>query len=129
MICAVLMLGCIPAKLIVILGLGAVVMVYKMVPTLFLRVNPSGPGRTLRREEASISRLELRPTGWPHPSRETPRAGPTLSGPRCDLFPQAVPHRKEGYGSAPAVPGVPLCALWSLRFLAGDDRQNPHVIS
>jgi hypothetical protein len=31
MICAVLMLGYVPEKLIVILGLGAVVIIYKMV--------------------------------------------------------------------------------------------------
>jgi tetratricopeptide (TPR) repeat protein len=49
---AVLMLGYIPVKLIVILGLGAVVTIYKMVQTLFVRVDPSQPGRSLRREEA-----------------------------------------------------------------------------
>jgi len=49
---AVLMLGYIRVKLIVILGLGAVVTIYKMVQTLFVRVDPSQPGRSLRREEA-----------------------------------------------------------------------------
>jgi hypothetical protein len=49
---AVLMTGYIPIKLVVILVLGAVVTVYKMVQTLFVRVDQSQPGRALRPEEA-----------------------------------------------------------------------------
>jgi Zn-dependent protease with chaperone function len=49
---AILMAGYIPVKLIAILGIGAIVTIYKMVQALFVRVDPSQPGRELRREEA-----------------------------------------------------------------------------
>lgn len=48
----VLMIGYIPIKLVAVLVIGAVVTVYKMVQTLFVRVDPAQPGRTLRREDA-----------------------------------------------------------------------------
>lgn len=49
---AILMAGYIPVKLIAILGIGAIVTIYKMVQALFVRVDPSQPGRELRCEEA-----------------------------------------------------------------------------
>jgi len=47
-----LVLGRIPIKLVLILVLGAVVTVYKMIHSLFVRVNAEEPGRALRQEEA-----------------------------------------------------------------------------
>lgn len=47
-----LMIGSVPIKLALLLVVGAVVTIYKMVQTLFVRVAPSQPGRALRREEA-----------------------------------------------------------------------------
>ena len=46
------MLGYIPVKLLAILGLGAVVTIYKMVQTLFLRRSIRSRTRSRRREEA-----------------------------------------------------------------------------
>jgi Zn-dependent protease with chaperone function len=48
----VLMLGYIPIKLVALLVIGAIVTVYKMVQTLFVRVDDTQPGRSLRREDA-----------------------------------------------------------------------------
>ena len=47
-----LMLGRIPIKLVLILVVGAVVTVYKMVRTLFVRIEKEDPGRMLNVEEA-----------------------------------------------------------------------------
>ena len=49
---AFLMLGRIPIKLILILWLAALVTVYKMVRSLFLKVEQEDPGRALRTDEA-----------------------------------------------------------------------------
>lgn len=49
---AFLMLGRIPIKLVLILCVGAVVTVYKMVRSLFLKVEKEDPGRALRGDEA-----------------------------------------------------------------------------
>ncbi|HLG17009.1 MAG TPA: M48 family metalloprotease [Blastocatellia bacterium] len=46
------MVGRVPIKLILLLDLGALVTVYKMIRTLFVRRNPEDPGRSLRIEEA-----------------------------------------------------------------------------
>jgi len=48
----VLMLGYIPIKLVALLVIGAIITVYKMVQTLFVRVDDTQPGRSLRREDA-----------------------------------------------------------------------------
>lgn len=48
----ILLMGYIPIKLVAIVVIGAVVTVYKMVQTLFVRVDPAQPGRVLRREDA-----------------------------------------------------------------------------
>lgn len=50
-----LMLGRIPIKIVLILAVGAIVTVYKMVQSLFVKVNDSQPGRALLPEEAPIS--------------------------------------------------------------------------
>ena len=47
-----LVLGRIPIKLVVILVIGAIVTVYKMVQSLFVKVNSEDPGRSLGAEEA-----------------------------------------------------------------------------
>jgi Zn-dependent protease with chaperone function len=47
-----LVLGHIPIKLVFIIVIGAIVTVYKMVHSLFVRVNAGEPGRSLRPEEA-----------------------------------------------------------------------------
>jgi Zn-dependent protease with chaperone function/tetratricopeptide (TPR) repeat protein len=47
-----LVLGHIPIKLVFIIVIGAIVTVYKMVHSLFVRVNAEEPGRSLRPEEA-----------------------------------------------------------------------------
>jgi hypothetical protein len=47
-----LMIGWIPIKLAVVLGIGAVVTIWAMGKSLFLRVNLDDPGRPLAREEA-----------------------------------------------------------------------------
>ncbi|HTT19550.1 MAG TPA: M48 family metalloprotease [Candidatus Sulfotelmatobacter sp.] len=52
MIYAFLMMGRIPIKLALILVIGAIVTVYKMVQSLFVRVDDSQPGRSLPPEEA-----------------------------------------------------------------------------
>jgi len=47
-----LVLGHVPIKLVAILVIGAIVTVYKMIHSLFVRVNSAEPGRTLSPEEA-----------------------------------------------------------------------------
>jgi Zn-dependent protease with chaperone function len=47
-----LALGEIPIKLVAIIGIGALVTVYKMVHSLFVRVSTEEPGRSLSEEEA-----------------------------------------------------------------------------
>ena len=47
-----LVLGHIPIKLVLIIVIGAIVTVYKMVHSLFVRVNSAEPGRSLSPEEA-----------------------------------------------------------------------------
>lgn len=47
-----MVLGQIPIKLVLIIGLGAIVTVYKMVHSLFVRVSAEEPGRSLSQEEA-----------------------------------------------------------------------------
>ncbi len=47
-----LVLGQIPVKLVLIIVIGAIVTVYKMVHSLFVRVKTEEPGRSLRPEEA-----------------------------------------------------------------------------
>lgn len=49
---AFLMLGRIPIKLVLFLWLGALITVYKMVRSLFLKVEQEDPGRALQTEEA-----------------------------------------------------------------------------
>jgi Zn-dependent protease with chaperone function len=49
---AFLMLGQVPIKLVLILGVGAVVTVYQMIRSLFVKREESDPGRPLREEEA-----------------------------------------------------------------------------
>jgi Zn-dependent protease with chaperone function len=49
---AFLWIGQIPIKLVAILGIGAIVTVYKLVHSLFVRISHDEPGRRLRREEA-----------------------------------------------------------------------------
>jgi tetratricopeptide (TPR) repeat protein len=49
---ACLMLGRIPIKLVLILGFGAVVTVYQMIRSLFVKPKEEDPGRPLREEEA-----------------------------------------------------------------------------
>jgi tetratricopeptide (TPR) repeat protein len=49
---AFLMLGRIPIKLVLFLWLGALITVYKMVRSLFLKIEQEDPGRALRPEEA-----------------------------------------------------------------------------
>ncbi len=44
--------GHIPIKLVVLLGIGAIVTVYKMIQSLFVRVSTEEPGRSLKMEEA-----------------------------------------------------------------------------
>jgi Zn-dependent protease with chaperone function len=47
-----LVLGHIPIKLVLILVIGAIITVFKMVQSLFIKVNAQDPGRSLRVEEA-----------------------------------------------------------------------------
>jgi Zn-dependent protease with chaperone function len=47
-----LMLGHIPIKIVALLGIGAIVTVYQMVHSLFVRVNAEEPGRCLSLDEA-----------------------------------------------------------------------------
>ena len=47
-----LVLGQVPVKLVAIFVIGALVTVYKMIHSLFVRVNSEEPGRSLSREEA-----------------------------------------------------------------------------
>jgi Zn-dependent protease with chaperone function len=49
---AFMMLGRIPIKLVLILGFGAVVTVYQMIRSLFVKREEADPGRPLREEEA-----------------------------------------------------------------------------
>ncbi|HWN09551.1 MAG TPA: tetratricopeptide repeat protein [Pyrinomonadaceae bacterium] len=49
---AFLMLGRIPIKLVLILGIAAIVTVYKMIRTLFIKIESEDPGRSLTYEEA-----------------------------------------------------------------------------
>ena len=49
---AFLFVGYIPIKLMIILGIGAVITVYKMVGSLFVPANSDEPGRSLSRREA-----------------------------------------------------------------------------
>ena len=49
---AFLMLGRIPIKLVLFLWLGALITVYKMVRSLFLKIEQEDPGRALQNEEA-----------------------------------------------------------------------------
>ncbi|HEX2855252.1 MAG TPA: M48 family metalloprotease [Opitutaceae bacterium] len=49
---AFLLIGHIPIKLVLILGIGALVTIWTMGKSLFLRVNPTDPGRPLDRHEA-----------------------------------------------------------------------------
>lgn len=49
---AFLMIGQIPIKLMLILGIGAVVTIVAMIKSLFIRVQSSDPGRPLQRAEA-----------------------------------------------------------------------------
>jgi len=46
------MLGRIPIKLVLILGIGALITVYKMVRSLFIKIESEDPGRSLSEEEA-----------------------------------------------------------------------------
>jgi tetratricopeptide (TPR) repeat protein len=46
------MLGRIPIKLVAILVIGSVVTVYQMIRSLFIRIKPEDPGRSLRHDEA-----------------------------------------------------------------------------
>ncbi|HYK89836.1 MAG TPA: M48 family metallopeptidase [Acidobacteriota bacterium] len=48
-----LLLGRVPVKLVVVLGLGAIITVFKMVQSLFIKTHSADPGRSLRREEAA----------------------------------------------------------------------------
>lgn len=47
-----IMAGQIPIKLVLILGVGAVVTVYKMISSLFIKIESEDPGRPLREDEA-----------------------------------------------------------------------------
>jgi Zn-dependent protease with chaperone function/tetratricopeptide (TPR) repeat protein len=47
-----LMLGRIPIKLVVLLIIGAIVTVYKMIRSLFIKIKSEDPGRSLREDEA-----------------------------------------------------------------------------
>jgi Zn-dependent protease with chaperone function len=49
---AFLMLGSVPIKLVLVLGVGAVVTVYQMIRSLFVKAEQKDPGRMLREEEA-----------------------------------------------------------------------------
>ncbi|HEX8179233.1 MAG TPA: M48 family metalloprotease [Pyrinomonadaceae bacterium] len=49
---AFLLLGRIPIKLVVVIGLGALMTVYQMIRSLFTRYKPEDPGRVLARAEA-----------------------------------------------------------------------------
>lgn len=49
---ACIMIGRIPIKLVLILGFGAVVTVYQMIRSLFVKPKEADPGRPLREEEA-----------------------------------------------------------------------------
>lgn len=47
-----LILGYVPMQLLLILVVGAIITVYKMIESLFVRLNDAEPGRKLRQEEA-----------------------------------------------------------------------------
>lgn len=47
-----MLLGWLPIKLLLLVGIGAIVTIFAMIRSLFLRVNATDPGRALTREEA-----------------------------------------------------------------------------
>jgi tetratricopeptide (TPR) repeat protein len=52
LIYAILMLGSIPVKLVLFIGIGVLVTIYSMIRSLLIRSKPQDPGRSLSREEA-----------------------------------------------------------------------------
>jgi len=49
---AFMMIGQIPIKLVLVLGVAAIVTVYKMIRSLFIKIDSEDPGRSLKEEEA-----------------------------------------------------------------------------